>query len=410
MTVLDSSMLLRAQAMDSDDELAHARSRFRLPEGVLYFDGNSLGALPAAVADEVAAVVTDEWGIGLITSWFERGWYEAPLRIGDAIGRLVGAGSGQIAVGDSVSVQLFNLLVAAVRLRPDRSVLLVDADIFPTDIYIARSVGRLLDMTVVTVPMAEISNRLHDLGRSVAVVLVSPVDYRTGQLWDVDAITADCGRYESLAFWDVCHSAGAIPMQLDKAGVDFAVGCTYKYLSGGPGSPAFSYIATRHQLDVDLPLTGWHGHLDPFAMSPDFVAAQGISRARISTPQIISMRALECALKAFDGIAMEQIRKKNLMLGAYFIECVDSLGAVPNLACITPNTDKLRGSHVSLTHPRSEVLISMIGAQGVIADGRPPDVIRFGLNALYNSFADVYQAVTVLAGSIDRLESGRPNH
>lgn len=386
----------RAKALDADDPLAHVRDRFVLPESVVYLDGNSLGALPAAVPEALKDAVHRQWGTDLIRSWNGNGWWEAPVRTGDAIGRLIGAAPGQVVAGDSTSVQLFNSLLAAARLRPDRRLLLTDPDHFPTDQYIADSVGRLLGLEVRRVPACDATRFLAAEGEQVAVAAYAPVDYRTGELHDMAALTASVHAAGALAHWDLCHAAGALPVQLDAIEADFAVGCGYKYLSGGPGAPAFVYIARRHQQDFDHPVTGWHGHAEPFAMSGAFAPAHGITRARVGTPPLLSMVALEAALTAFDGVDMESLRAKSLSLTGFFQECTDSLLTGLGFTMVTPREPQRRGSQVALRHPEAYPLIAALTARGVIGDMRAPDLLRFGFNALYLSHADVLNAVQEL--------------
>lgn len=392
-----------ARALDAGDVLAPLARRFALPEGVLYFDGNSLGALPADVPARMNDVMTSEWGTGLIRSWFDGGWWDAPLRVGDLVAPILGCAEGQVVVGDSVSVQLFNLLTGGVRLNPGRTRIIADADVFPSDLYIASSVARLLDVKLQVVPMARLAAELETRGDDVSVVLASAADFRSGEVWDIAEITRSCHDAGALVLWDLCHAAGAIPVDLDENRVDLAVGCTYKYLSGGPGAPAFAYVAARHQDTVDLPLTGWHGHERPFDFAAEYVPAKGVARARISTPQILSLRALEEALSVYEHAPIELIRRKNMALGDFFLTCLDSLSPSLGLGCITPREARHRGSQVTVTHPRSDDLMRGLAKRGVICDQRPPDLLRFGLNALYISFEDVYTGVGHLAEAAAEL-------
>lgn len=386
----------RAAALDAADPLAHVRERFLLPKGVVYLDGNSLGALPAAVPGAIEDAVHRQWGTDLIRSWNGNGWWEAPMRTGDAIGRLIGAASGQVVAGDSTSVQLFNTLLAAARLRPGRRLLLTDPDHFPTDQYIADSVGRLLGLQVRRVPAREAAAVLASEGEDVAVAAYAPVDYRTGELHDMTALTAAAHAAGALIHWDLCHAAGAMPIGLDAMEADFAVGCGYKYLSGGPGAPAFAYVARRHQQDFDHPVTGWHGHAEPFAMSGTYTPGPGISRARISTPPLLSLLGLEAALTAFDGVEMAAVRDKSLSLTGFFQECADTLLDGLGFTMATPRDPANRGSQVSLRHPEAYPLVAALTARGVIGDMRAPDLLRFGFNPLYVTHADALHAVREL--------------
>lgn len=386
----------RAAALDAADPLAHVRARFLLPEGVVYLDGNSLGALPAAVPAVVEDAVHRQWGTDLIRSWNGNGWWEAPIRTGDTLGRLIGAAPGQTVVGDSTSVQLFNTLLAAARMRPGRRLLLTDPDHFPTDQYIADSVGRLLGLDVRRVPAHEAAAVLAAEAGNVAVAAYAPVDYRTGELYDMAALTAAAHAAGALMHWDLCHAAGALPVELDSIEADFAVGCGYKYLSGGPGAPAFAYVARRHQPDFDHPLTGWHGHAEPFAMAGTYTPGADISRARISTPPLLSLLALEAALTAFDGVDMTAVREKNLSLTGFFQECADELLDGLGFTMATPRDPARRGSQVALRHSEAYPLVAALTARGVIGDMRAPDLLRFGFNALYVTHADVLHAVREL--------------
>lgn len=399
-----TALAARAAELDAADPLAHVRERFLLPEGVVYLDGNSLGALPAAVPPALQDAVERQWGIDLIRSWNDNGWWQAPQRTGDAIGRLIGAAPGQTVVGDSTSVQLFNALTAAARLRPGRPLLLTDPDHFPTDQYIADSVGRMLGLEVRRVPVRELTAALAADGERVAVVAYGPVDYRTGELHDMAGLTAAAHRAGALALWDLCHAAGALPVRLDAIRADLAVGCGYKFLSGGPGAPAFLYLAHRHQQDFDQPLTGWNGHAEPFAMEGAYRPAPDVARARIGTPPMLSLLALEAALTAFDGVEMEQVRAKNLSLTGFFLECADRLLAGLGFETATPREAERRGSQVSLRHPEAYPLVQALIARGVIGDMRAPDILRFGVNALYVSHAEVLAAVRQLREAVESGE------
>jgi kynureninase len=384
------SLAREAARRDSEDPLAAHRKDFALPDGVVYLDGNSLGALGTRVPARIAET-QHQWGEHLVRAWNDDGWWAAPERIGDRVGRLIGAAPGQTVVGETTSVQVFNALVAAARLRPDRSVIVTDVDHFPTDRYLATSVGRLLGRQVWQQRVGE------PLPDDAAVVAYPAVDYRTGELWDVAGLTAAAHAAGAVTVWDLCHAVGAVPLHLDADGVDLAVGCTYKYLSGGPGAPAFIYIAERHHEAADPPLTGWHGHARPFDMAPEFEPAQGITRARIGTPPILSLLALDAALDAFDTVGIAQIRAKSLALGDFFLSCVDGLLEDLGFAVVTPRAPARRGSHVSLRHPEAYPMMSALVDRGVIGDVRPPDLLRFGFNALYTSYADVHTAVAALA-------------
>jgi len=386
----------RAAKLDADNALAHTRERFLIPPNLVYLDGNSLGVLPAAVPAAVDDAVRRQWGSGLISSWFEEGWWEAPLRIGERIGALLGAAPGQVVAGDSTSVQLFNTLMAAARLRSGRRVLLTDPGHFPTDAYLTDSVAELLGLEVRRVPAADVPATLAEIGSDVGVVSYPIVDYRTGERWDLPGITRAAHEAGAVVVWDLCHGAGAMPIGLDEAEVDFAVGCTYKYLSGGPGSPAYVYIAARHHDAVRHPLTGWHGHADPFAMQDAYKPADGIARARVGCPPMLSLLTLEAALTAFDGVDLSELRAVSLSLTSFFIECCDALLSEHGFEVATPRAAERRGSQVALRHRDAVQLVPQLAKRSVVCDKREPDVLRFGFNALYNTHSDALTAVRTL--------------
>ncbi len=369
----------------STDPLAHVRDLFDLDDDVVYLDGNSLGAPPKHVAGRVHEVITHQWGSRLIRSWSE-GWWEAPERVGDRIGKLVGAAPGQVVVADSTSVNLFKALMAAVR-GTDRPELVVDAGTFPTDGYIAQSVA---DLTGRTLRPAD-PERL-DLDDRTAVVLLNHVDYRTGRLLDMAKLTEQAHDAGAKVVWDLCHSAGVLPIELDHLNVDLAVGCTYKFLNGGPGSPAFIYVPTHAQPTFHQPLTGWTGHEVPFAMTPGYTPDPGVTRARVGTPDIISLLALDAALDVWDQVDLKDVRAKGLALTAHFRALVENL---PNVEVITP-ADEWRGHQVSLRHPDAANLMRQLIERQVIGDHRPPDVLRFGFAPLYNTFEDAERAAATL--------------
>jgi kynureninase len=395
----------QAEALDAADPLAPLRVRFRLPPGVIYLDGNSLGALPAGVAARVAHVVEQEWGTDLIRSWNTNGWWEAALRIGERLAPLLGAGPGQVAVCDSTSVNLYKLLVGALRLRPDRRVVVTEADSFPTDLYLTQSVADQLGATVRPCDPTDVAASLDD---DVAVVSLTHVNYRTGAMHDLAGVTAAAHAVGALVLWDLAHSAGAVPLALDAAAADLAVGCTYKYLNGGPGSPAYVYVATRHQDALRQPLTGWHGHADPFAMAPTYQAAPGIARTLVGTPPMLSLAALEAALDAFDDVGLEELRAKSISLCELFVALVEARTA--GFSLVSPREPSRRGSQVSLSHPQGYAIVQALIARGVIGDYREPGILRFGFAPLYVRHVDVWDAVEHLVAVLDRGEHEHPEH
>ncbi|MGW4564132.1 kynureninase [Streptomyces sp. NPDC004561] len=389
-----SEQALRAEKLDAADDLAPLRSRFVLDD-VIYLDGNSLGALPANVPDRVADVVRRQWGELRIRSWEESGWWTAPERIGDRIAPLVGAAPGQIVVGDSTSVNVFKALVAATRMAgDDRTEILVDATTFPTDGYIAESAARMTGRTLRAVTPAEVPSAL---GPRTAAVLLNHVDYRTGRLHDLPSLTAAVHAAGALAVWDLCHSAGALPVGLDEHGVDLAVGCTYKYLNGGPGSPAYLYVRSELQPRFDSPLPGWNSHAEPFGMSPSYDPAPGALRGRVGTPDILSMLALEAALEVWDHVGIDAVRAKSLALTDFFLQCVRAYTEPGRVESVTPEPHEERGSQIALRCADAGEVMKRLIAAGVVGDFRHPDVLRFGFTPLYVTFADAERAARVLA-------------
>ncbi|OEU96422.1 kynureninase [Streptomyces oceani] len=401
--------------MDADDVLAAKRAEFVLdgapplapPEAhavapprtprPVYLDGNSLGALPRTVPGRLHEVVTREWGRLRIRSWSESGWWTAPERVGDRIAPLVGAGPGRVVVGDSTSVNVFKAVVAAVRIAqqdaPGRDELLVDAATFPTDGYIAASAARLTGCTLRPVPAPELREAI---GPRTAVVLVNHVDYRTGRLHDLPGTTATAHQRGARVVWDLCHSAGALPVELDAHEVDFAVGCTYKYLNGGPGAPAFLYVREELRSRFDSPLPGWNSHAEPFAMAADYVPADGAARGRVGTPDILSLLALEEALTVWDGVELAEVRAKSLALSDFFLRCVAAYVPAGRVESLTPGAHGERGSQVTLRCAGAGEVMEALIAREVVGDFRQPDALRFGLTPLYTSFADVAHAARVL--------------
>ncbi|GGZ81854.1 kynureninase [Streptomyces bluensis] len=398
-------LAFKAGELDAADELGELRGKFVLDE-VVYLDGNSLGALPVGVPGHVDDVVRRQWGSLRIRSWGESGWWTAPERIGDRIAPLVGAAAGQIVVGDSTSVNVFKALVAAVRMAgagagagagvgvgAGRDEILVDATTFPTDGYIAGSAARMTGCSLRPVTPAEVPGALSD---RTAAVLLNHVDYRTGRLHDLPGLTAAVHEAGAYAVWDLCHSAGALPVGLDEHGVDLAVGCTYKYLNGGPGSPAYLYVRRDLQPRFDSPLPGWNSHAEPFGMRPEYTPAPGALRGRVGTPDILSMLALEAALEVWDGVTIESVRAKSLALTDFFLECVAAYVPEGRVESLTPGAHTERGSQVALRCPRAGDVMKRLIENGVVGDFRHPDVLRFGFTPLYVGFGDVERAGRVL--------------
>jgi kynureninase len=386
-------------ARDAADPLRELRSLFDIPEDTIYLDGNSLGVMPRATPQRVAQVVQHEWGRDLIKSWNTAGWIHLPQRVGDKIAQLVGAGPGELVVADSTSVNLFKVLTAALRITdedaPERNVIVSERSNFPTDLYIAEGLARSQGYELVLVGPDEIAAHLNE---RLAVLMLTQVNYRTGRVHDMAALTAAAHRAGALVVWDLCHSAGALPVDLKGADADFAVGCGYKYLNGGPGAPAFVWAHPRHAGRFWQPLSGWMGHAEPFEFTPEYRPATGITRYLCGTPPVISLAALECgvdtllAAQPLGGLAA--LRTKSIALTELFIELVESRCKGHGLSLASPRDAGIRGSQVCFAHDSGGyAMVQALIARGVIGDFRAPDVLRFGFTPLYTSYADVWDAV-----------------
>jgi len=385
-------MMTRDQAVELDRQspLAGRRELFDLPDGLVYLCGNSLGALPRAVPDRVAGVVRREWGAGLVGSWNAADWASLSARVARRLAPLIGVRPDDVVVGDSTSVTLFKTLVAAARLRPGRSVIVVEPTTFPTDGYVAAGVARTLGMELRWCDPGDPAAALDD---DVAVLALTHVDFRSGAMFDLASVTAAAHDAGALVLWDLCHSTGAVPVDLTGAGADFAVGCTYKYLNGGPGSPAFVWVAPEHQEQLDQPITGWWGHARPFDMVLDFEPAPGITRMTVGTPPVLALSALETALEVFEGVSTDDLRAASLSLTDLFIRLVDERLPDSGLEVVTPREHERRGSQVALRHPEAYGIVQALIARGVVGDFRSPDIVRFGFAPLYVTHVDVYDAV-----------------
>ncbi len=393
--------LADAVARDEADPLASFRERFLLPEGMIYLDGNSLGPLPKATPERVRQVVQEEWGQDLITSWNKHRWIELPTRIGDKIARLIGAAPGEVVVADSTSINLFKLMAAATAMRPQRRTILSQHGNFPTDLYIAQGLAQLLGDTY-RLRLAEPDEIAEAVDEDVALLFLTHVDYRSGRVHDMARVTKAAQAKGALTLWDLAHSAGALPVDLDSAGADLAVGCGYKYLNGGPGAPAFLYVARRHQDSFRSPLSGWLGHAQPFAFEESFRPAAGILRGICGTPPVLSLAALEIGVDIALAADMALVREKSLALSAAFIALVEQRCAGQGLRLASPAEAAWRGSQVSYAHAEGYAVMQALIARGVIGDFRAPDLLRFGFTPLYTRFADVWDAVEILR---DILES-----
>ena len=392
-----------AKILDQNDPLAPYREKFALPDGIIYLDGNSLGALPKSVAARMASVVAEEWGRDLVTSWNVHDWIDLPRRVGDKIAPLIGAEPGTVVAADSTSINIFKLLSVALQQRPERKVILTEAGNFPTDVYVADGLAALTGHEL-------LSGDLTQIGPDVAVVLLTEVNYRTGARHDMVELTQRAHDAGALVVWDLCHSAGAVPVDLAAAQADFAVGCGYKFFNGGPGAPAFAYVAPRHLEGLRQPLQGWLGHEAPFEFTPDYRPAAGIDALRVGTPPILSMSALDAALDVFTGVDMTAVKRKADALFDLFVGEIEA--RAPELEILTPRDASLRGSQINLRHPEAYAVVQALIGRGVIGDFRQPDIIRLGLTPLYLRYEDVYRAAEILGEIIatrawDRAELKR---
>jgi kynureninase len=404
-------------ALDAADPLAFARERFVLPEATVYLDGNSLGAMPRSVAARMRTATEQEWAQGLIRSWNDAGWYTAPQRAAARIARLVGAAPDQVIVADSTSVNLFKLLAGALgiqrRRAPQRRVIVAERGNFPTDVYLDASVAALFGMELVCPAQDEVREAMSQAGERLALVQLTHVNYRSGQLHDMAGITAQAHAQGALVLWDLAHTAGAMPVALDALQVDLAVGCGYKYLNGGPGAPAFAYVARRWIGELEQPLVGWHGHARPFDFEHDWRPAPGIERLLCGTAPQLSLLALETALEAFEGVDMDALRVKSVAMTSLFLALAEqAVGGFrtsgTGFGLASPRDAARRASQVSLTHPEGYAIMQALIARGVIGDFRAPDILRFGFAPLYLRFVDVFDAVTVLREVIEGEHWRRP--
>ena len=402
MSTLDRA---RCAALDAEDPLADLREEFALPPGVIYLDGNSLGALPKATLARLAAVIEQEWGEDLVTSWNKHGWIELPQRVGDKIARLIGAGDGEVVVADSTSVNLFKVLAAALSLNPGRGVILSERENFPTDLYIAQGLIGLLGERH-RLRLVDGDAIAGAIDAETAVVMLTHVNYRSGAMHDMAAITEAAQAQGALMLWDLAHSAGAVPVDLTAAHADFAVGCGYKYLNGGPGAPAFVWVAPRHQERFQQPLSGWLGHAEPFAFLPDYRPARGIGRYVAGTPPVLSLAALEVGVDMLLTAAPAALREKSLRLTEIFIAAVEQEAAGLGLALLSPRDAERRGSQVSFRHAQGWPVMQALIARGIIGDFRSPDILRFGFAPLYTRFVDAWDAAAALAEILEERRLG----
>ena len=390
-----------------DDLFQRTQAMFDLPKGVVYLDGNSLGAMPKSARERVRRELDESWGRELIRAWNSAGWIELPARVGDRIGALTGAPRGSVIAGDSTSINLFKALTAALELAAPRKIILSDSGNFPTDLYVAEGVCRLLErgheLKIVDPEAVESA-----LDESVAVLMLTEVDYRTGRRHDMRMLTEEAKVCGAVTIWDLAHSAGAFPVDLIGCGADFAVGCGYKYLNGGPGAPAFVYVRPDLQPRVTPALSGWMGHAAPFAFELSYRPAPAIDRLRTGTPPVLSMAALDAALDVFEGVDMVAVRKRSIALSEDFIRRIEA--ECPELQLASPRDPAKRGSQVSFRFPEGYAAMQALIARGVIGDFRAPDVMRFGFTPLYIGFSDVEMAARTLVEIVGRRLWDRPEY
>ena len=377
-------------ARDDVDPLASVRQQFVLPDGLIYLDGNSLGALPVRTAARLASVVEEEWGKGLIRSWLDASWIEAPYRVGAKLARLIGAGSDEVVVAESTSVCLFKLVCAALAMQTGRSVVLTEEENFHTDLYVSAAAAQLCGATVEVVPRARL---LDALDERVAVLMLTHVDYRSGFMHDMSALSAAAHDTGALALWDLCHSVAAVPLQVNADGADMAVGCGYKYLNGGPGAPALLHVRAGLHGALRNPVPGWLGHAEPFAFEPAFRPAAGLRSMVTGSPHILQLAALESAVDLWLEVDMAAVRAKSVALTELFIELVEQRCAGMEFELASPRDAARRGSQVAFRHPQGYGIVRALAERGVVGDFRPPDVCRFGLAPLYVRHVDVWDAV-----------------
>lgn len=395
------------EALDHADPLKHKRAAFMIPGGMIYLDGNSLGVLPRNVPARIKDVAENQWGETLIKSWNDHGWFNLPQRVGNRIARLIGAPAGSVVAGDTISVNLFKLLGAAAKLTPSRRVILSDSGNFPSDLYVAQGFRDLLDdgYHLKVVSPEEVTDAIDE---SIAFTMLTEVDYRTARMHDMKAVTEKAHKKGALTIWDLAHSAGATPVDLQGTHADFALGCTYKYLNGGPGAPAFLYVRPGLQNTVQPPLAGWWGHASPFTFDLDYRPAPGIIRNQCGTQPILSLAALDAALDVWNDVDMTVVRWKSLALCSLFIDLVSQRCGAHGVSVAGPRNMEERGSHVSLHHTQGYAVMQALIAANVVGDFRAPDMMRFGFTPLYTSFTDVWDAVDILARILDTRAWDQP--
>jgi kynureninase len=392
----------RVVTLDQLDPLKLKRDDFLLPSDTIYMDGNSLGPLPRSAKQRVASVVGEQWGNDLIHSWNKHHWIDLPLKVGDKIAALIGAEKGQVIACDSTSVNLFKVLASALKINSQRRVVLSQRDNFPTDLYMVQGMSAFLGREACQLKSVNEELLLESLDESVAVLMLTQVNFRSGRLHDMQLLTKRAHEKGVLVIWDLAHSAGALEIGLDHCEVDFAVGCGYKYLNGGPGAPAFIYAAKRHHRDMSQPLSGWMGHARPFEFEHDYRAGEAMLRFLAGTPNILSLVALDAALGVFTKVDMAEVRIKSLGLSELFMSCVDTSPSLTDLELLSPRNQLVRGSQLAYSHQHAFAISQALIAHKIVVDFRAPNIIRFGFTPLYLSYQDVWHASQVLINIVEK--------
>ncbi|MEM1121605.1 MAG: kynureninase [Bacteroidota bacterium] len=386
---------VHCRTLDQQDPLAHLQDAFHLPKGKINMDGNSLGSLPKTTLEKLTGVVNREWREGMIASWSEAGWFDSPIRVGNKIAPLIGANTGEVLVADTTSINIYKALCAALHLNKSRHVMLSEAGNFPTDLYMMQGISTFSDGKL-QAKVVEPEAIFDALDESIAVLLLTQVHYKTAAIKDMKAITQRAHEKGILVIWDLSHSVGSIEVQLNDCEVDFAVGCGYKFLNGGPGAPAFIYVAERHQQEALVILAGWMGHQDPFAFTEDYQPAPSIARFRCGTPGILGMAALENGVDLFAKTDLKALRTKALQLSRLFIQLMEQECANFGFTLASPKDDNRRAGHVAYRHEQGHGIYQAIKKRGIISDFRTPDILRFGITPMYLRFQDIFQVVQVI--------------
>jgi len=386
----------KASKLDSNDELFAKRELFSLPEGIIYLNGNSLGPLPINVRQRLDSVLNEQWGKDLIGSWNKHEWIDLPEKVGEKIAPIIGATSGQVLCCDSISLNLFKLLASCLQLRPSRKIILSQKDNFPTDLYAAQGLQQLLGFSNCHLEVVNSSELVNAVNDDVAVLMLSHVNFRDGAAHDIEALTKVAHERGVLVIWDLAHSAGILPLSLDEWNVDFAVGCGYKFLNGGPGAPSFIYMNSRHHDQFVQPLQAWMGHKAPFDFDRNFIAAEGVGQFMTGTPPILALAALDEALDVFIGVDIQQLRDKHMLLSEYFLDMVEQHSALKDLELISPINTNKRGAQLSFSHPEAYAICRAWAEAGVIADFRSPNLLRVGFSPLILRFEELEMAVKAL--------------